>query len=139
MYQGHNVAHTTAHICTAFKGDVISRWTVNRLFQRFKSGDISLEDRPRSGRPTDCNDEALRDALREKPRATTHLAPPEYHLFRALKLHLREKKFDNETQLENEISSFFDSQLLQFWTPVVESLRKRWTYVLDHDSDYVVD
>ncbi|EYC33412.1 hypothetical protein Y032_0002g785 [Ancylostoma ceylanicum] len=28
-------------------------------------------DRPRSGRPTDCNDEDLRDAIREKPSATT--------------------------------------------------------------------
>ncbi|EPB74388.1 hypothetical protein ANCCEY_06509 [Ancylostoma ceylanicum] len=69
--EGHNAADATAHICAAFKGGVMSRWTANRLFQSFKSGDISLEDRPRSGRSTDCNDEALRDALREKPSATT--------------------------------------------------------------------
>ncbi|EPB75626.1 hypothetical protein ANCCEY_05262 [Ancylostoma ceylanicum] len=68
--QGHSAADATAHICAAFKGDVISRWTVNRLFQCSKSGDIPLENRLRSGRPTDCNDEALRDALRKKPSAT---------------------------------------------------------------------
>ncbi|EYC32508.1 hypothetical protein Y032_0003g1620 [Ancylostoma ceylanicum] len=67
------------------------------------------------------------------------LAPSAYHLFRALKLHLRGKKFDNQTQLENEISSFFDSQLPQFWSSGIESLVKCWTYVLDHDGDYVVD
>ncbi|EPB68607.1 hypothetical protein ANCCEY_12308 [Ancylostoma ceylanicum] len=54
--QDHKAADATAHICAAFNGD---------------SGDISLEDRPRSGRPTDCNDEDLRDAIREKPSATT--------------------------------------------------------------------
>ncbi|EPB67015.1 hypothetical protein ANCCEY_13895 [Ancylostoma ceylanicum] len=43
----------------------------SRLFQYFESGDISLENRPLSGRPTDCNDEALRDALREKHSTTT--------------------------------------------------------------------
>ncbi|EYB89049.1 hypothetical protein Y032_0237g3249 [Ancylostoma ceylanicum] len=263
----YNAADGTAHICAAFEGDVISRRTVNRLFQRFKFGDISLESRPRSGLPTDCNDEALRDALREKPSATTvddswlrpynnhqaspsaglqkthadlgpprieclavgrrkklapydepspkqpkgelhekkvllccwwdsegmlyrqllpsghtvsaevysyqlqkladairlkrrktdhvvllqgnarplmvkltrqkiaelgwevllhpayspDLAPSDYHLFRTLKLHLREKKFDNQTQVESEISSIFDSQLPQFWTSGNES------------------
>ncbi|EPB70169.1 hypothetical protein ANCCEY_10745 [Ancylostoma ceylanicum] len=69
--QGHNAADATAHICAAFKEDVIFCWTVNRLFQRFEFGDILLENRPRSGRSTDCNDEALRDALREKLGATT--------------------------------------------------------------------
>ncbi|EPB75508.1 hypothetical protein ANCCEY_05419 [Ancylostoma ceylanicum] len=64
--QGGNAADATAHVCAALKGDVISRCTVNRLFQRYKSGDISLKDRPRSGRSTDCIDELLRDALREK-------------------------------------------------------------------------
>ncbi|EYC45891.1 hypothetical protein Y032_0414g1041 [Ancylostoma ceylanicum] len=54
-------------------------------------------------------------------------------------LKLREKKFDNQTQMENKISSFFDSQLPQFWTSGIESLVKRWTYVLDHDGNYVVD
>ncbi|EYC03667.1 hypothetical protein Y032_0092g2550 [Ancylostoma ceylanicum] len=44
------------------------------------------------------------------------LAPSDYHLFRALKLHLREKKFDNQTQLENEILSFFSFvAVLDFW------------------------
>ncbi|EPB65069.1 hypothetical protein ANCCEY_15868 [Ancylostoma ceylanicum] len=40
------------------------------MFQCFESGDNPLENRLRSGRSTDCNDEALRDALREKPSAT---------------------------------------------------------------------
>ncbi|EYB98889.1 hypothetical protein Y032_0127g1403 [Ancylostoma ceylanicum] len=73
------------------------------------------------------------------PAYSPDLAPSDYHLFRALELHLREKKFDNQTQLENQISSFFDSQLPQFWTSGIKTLVKRWTYVLDHDGDNVVD
>ncbi|EPB65107.1 hypothetical protein ANCCEY_15830 [Ancylostoma ceylanicum] len=111
---GHNAADATAHICAALKGGVISRWTVNRLFQQFKSGDISLEGRPRSGRPTDCSDEALRDALREKPRATTQ--PTGKRDFKHLRLAA--------------------AAVLDFWNP---NLVKRWTYILDHDGDYVVD
>ncbi|EYC04318.1 hypothetical protein Y032_0088g2138 [Ancylostoma ceylanicum] len=67
------------------------------------------------------------------------LAPSDYLSFRTLKLHLGQKKFDNQIQLENEISSFFDSQLPQFWTSEIGRLVKRWTYVLDHGGDYVVD
>ncbi|EYB92567.1 hypothetical protein Y032_0192g1351 [Ancylostoma ceylanicum] len=67
------------------------------------------------------------------------LAPSDYPLFRALELHLQEEKFDNQTQLGKEISSFFYLQLPQFWTSRIESLVKRWAYVLDHDGDYVVD
>ncbi|EYC33411.1 hypothetical protein Y032_0002g784 [Ancylostoma ceylanicum] len=70
-----------------------------------------------------------------QPAYSPDLAPSNYHLFRALKL--REKKFDNQTQLENEISSLFSSQLPQFRTS--GSLMRHWTYVLDHDGDYVVD
>ncbi|EPB73649.1 hypothetical protein ANCCEY_07262 [Ancylostoma ceylanicum] len=130
----YNAADGTAHICAAFEGDVISRRTVNRLFQRFKFGDISLESRPRSGLPTDCNDEALRDALREKPSATTvddswlrpynnHQASPSAGL---QKTHAdlgppRIECLAVGRRMESEISSIFDSQLPQFWTSGNES------------------
>ncbi|EYC04219.1 hypothetical protein Y032_0089g2290 [Ancylostoma ceylanicum] len=42
------------------------------------------------------------------PAYSPDLAPSNYHLFRSLKLHVREKKFDDQTQLENETSSSFD-------------------------------
>ncbi|EYB90876.1 hypothetical protein Y032_0213g2307 [Ancylostoma ceylanicum] len=67
----------------------------------------------------------LRWEVLPQPAYSPHLAPLGYYLFRALKLHLREKEFDNQTQLEKEISSFFDSQLPQFWTSGIESLVER--------------
>ena len=47
--QDPSVTGATANIHAAFKEDVLSRWTVNRFFNRFQSGDISFEDQPRSG------------------------------------------------------------------------------------------
>ncbi|EPB65239.1 hypothetical protein ANCCEY_15698, partial [Ancylostoma ceylanicum] len=62
----------TAPICAAIKGDLAGLSTVCfNVVPGMVSGDISLQNRPRFGRPTDCNDEALHNALREKPNATT--------------------------------------------------------------------
>ena len=69
--QGHSVAEATANIHAAFKENVLSRWTVNRFFNRFQSGDISFEDQPRSGRPSVLNDDDIREALKCNPDAST--------------------------------------------------------------------
>ena len=322
--QGHSVAEATANIHAAFKEDVLSRWTVNRFFNRFQSGDISFEDQPRSGRPSVLNDDDIREALKCNPDASTRelsmklaccqttivrhlealgyrkvvstwvphelhpfqlaarvsvsqslllrphrkdlnrqlvtgdeswvlyvnhtrkkswlprgepppkepkpnlhekkvllccwwdmkgmlywellpsghtvtaqvyasqlqklaekigekrgkrvqttllhdnarphvakltqakidelgwevlphpphspdLAPSDYHLFRALKAHLREKRFNDQSELQTDIAQFFDAQPPEFWAAGIESLVDRWTYVVDHDGEYVVD
>ena len=36
-----------------------SKSSAQRWFSRFESGDLDLEDKPRSGRPTKLNDESL--------------------------------------------------------------------------------
>ncbi|EPB67445.1 hypothetical protein ANCCEY_13470 [Ancylostoma ceylanicum] len=44
---------------------------MSRWYKRFDSGDITLEDRPRSKRPTVVNDNDLQDALKARLEADT--------------------------------------------------------------------
>uniref|UniRef100_A0A1I7TM94 HTH_48 domain-containing protein n=1 Tax=Caenorhabditis tropicalis TaxID=1561998 RepID=A0A1I7TM94_9PELO len=69
--RGQSAAKTADSINEAFKEEVLSHSTVVRLFQRFKSGDISFENHPSSGRPPIQNDDALIDAVEKNPSATT--------------------------------------------------------------------
>ena len=69
--QDRSFAATTANIQAAFKEDVLSRWTNNRLFKRFQSGDILFENQPRSEHSSDLNDDDLREALKCNPDANT--------------------------------------------------------------------
>jgi histone-lysine N-methyltransferase SETMAR len=49
----------------------VSARTAQRWFKRFRDGDTSLEDEPRSGRPSVVDEDALRDAVQEDPSLTT--------------------------------------------------------------------
>lgn len=58
-------------ICSIYGEDTVTKWTCNRWFERFRSGDRSLEDEPRSGRPSEINDDDLAKELDVNPRLTT--------------------------------------------------------------------
>ena len=73
------------------------------------------------------------------PAYSPDLAPSDYHLFRALKYHLREKSFDDRDQLQNELDQFFALQSRQFWAAGIEKLPERWGKVIDSDGDYIID
>lgn len=51
--------------------ETMSQPTVSRWFKRFNSGDPSLEDQPRSGRPTKLDDGVLQAALDAEPSSST--------------------------------------------------------------------
>ncbi|CAG0890075.1 unnamed protein product [Darwinula stevensoni] len=69
--QGHSARAAADNICAAFEGNDVHYSTVSRWFERLESGDTTFGDRPRSGRPSTVDDEALRNALDAKPNATT--------------------------------------------------------------------
>jgi [histone H3]-lysine36 N-dimethyltransferase SETMAR len=45
--------------------------TCQDWFQRFRSGDVSLEDKSRSGRPVELDEQALIDLIKEDNRQST--------------------------------------------------------------------
>ncbi|VDP51432.1 unnamed protein product [Heligmosomoides polygyrus] len=69
--QGNDTGTAVANICKACKEDAVSQRTVRRWFNRFESGDTSLEDREHSGMPSTVDDDEVRRCIKEKPGATT--------------------------------------------------------------------
>ena len=67
-----SAAETVRKINQAFGNDSINEHTVRRWFAKFCSGDFSLEDEPRSGRPTVIQDEDLRNPVETYPSQMVH-------------------------------------------------------------------
>lgn len=69
--KGLNPTSTTKIICE-FEGDnTVKRSTVSDWFKRFNSGDTSLTDKPRSGRPSVLDEDDLQLAMESHPDAST--------------------------------------------------------------------
>ncbi len=73
------------------------------------------------------------------PAYSPDLAPSDYHVFRVLKRHLWEMKFDNQRQLEMKVSNFFDAQPPEFWQKGIEKLPDRWAQIIDSNGEYIID
>ena len=69
--KGLSAKAAAEEICAVEGNGVIDRRTASNWFKRFNEGDISLVDKPRSGRPSIVDDETLRDMVKEQPRIST--------------------------------------------------------------------
>uniref|UniRef100_A0A914DXN1 Mos1 transposase HTH domain-containing protein n=1 Tax=Acrobeloides nanus TaxID=290746 RepID=A0A914DXN1_9BILA len=69
--KGHKAAEPFRDLNELFGEGTIGERQVRRWFERFKSGDTSLEDE--GGRPSDLDDQALLDAVEEDESLTTQL------------------------------------------------------------------
>ena len=73
------------------------------------------------------------------PAYSPDLAPTDYHLFRSLSNHLREKKFDDESNLKTDLVDFFSQKSLDFYERGIFSLPERWRQVVDSDGAYIIE
>ena len=65
-------ATKSAHrINNAFGANTVSERTVREWFARFRASDYNLQDQPRSGRPSELNDDRLRQLVWADPQQTT--------------------------------------------------------------------
>lgn len=62
---------TMDEICAAEGEGTVSKSTVEFWFRRFKQGNTSLEDEPRSGRPPIVDSETVRQAVEASPQTST--------------------------------------------------------------------
>ncbi|CAF4468234.1 unnamed protein product, partial [Didymodactylos carnosus] len=58
-------------ICDAEGERTVHYTTVSRWYKRFDFGDLSLEDQPRSGRPSMLDNDGLRAALEDEPSSSS--------------------------------------------------------------------
>lgn len=66
----NSAAEATRKICLAFGEDAVKERTARNWFQKFRTGDESLEDEPRTGRPLSLDIEALPTAIEDNSSLT---------------------------------------------------------------------
>ena len=78
--KGHTAAEAFRDLNDLFGEGTIGRKTVYEWFDRFKSGDTSLEDKPGRGRPSDFDDQALLAAVEEDESLTTRILAEQFNV-----------------------------------------------------------
>lgn len=101
--RGSSTRQATANINVALGEATVTQSTVSRWFRRFAFGDTSLEDRKRSGRPIELEDDAILKELKEHPNATTR------ELAQALDY--------SHTAIENRLHALGYRRVLTRWIP----------------------
>uniref|UniRef100_A0A8R1ES52 Histone-lysine N-methyltransferase SETMAR n=1 Tax=Caenorhabditis japonica TaxID=281687 RepID=A0A8R1ES52_CAEJA len=71
------------------------------------------------------------------PPYSPDIASSDYHLFRPLKMFLKEKRFAKYEDLKMAVFDFFDSQSAAFWKKGIADLPKRWLTVVTNDGQYI--
>lgn len=67
----HTAAEATRNLCQALGAEAVSETTTRKWFTRFREGHFDLTDLPRSGRPTECDENLLLSLIESNPRQTT--------------------------------------------------------------------
>jgi transposase len=68
---GHKVTEATSNICITMGKDLLSIRTAQHWFNRFKNGNLKLDDLPRSGRPLEVDLDILKKLIEEDLIVTT--------------------------------------------------------------------
>jgi histone-lysine N-methyltransferase SETMAR len=68
---GNTASEAVRNICRAIGSDVVSVSTACRWFERFRNKDYSLEDEPKSGRPTEIDLSELKQVIESDPTLST--------------------------------------------------------------------
>uniref|UniRef100_A0A0N5BQU5 Histone-lysine N-methyltransferase SETMAR n=1 Tax=Strongyloides papillosus TaxID=174720 RepID=A0A0N5BQU5_STREA len=70
------------------------------------------------------------------PPYSPDLSPTDYHLFKELELHLRQKKFSKSDDLKNDVLEFLDSRDWSFYSNGINKLVSRWQQCVDCNGTY---
>lgn len=78
--KGTTGAKTSKSINTVFDLDLVNERTVQNWFKRWRSGELTLDDHVRSGRPSEIDDDRLVLFVRENPSSTSQEIAKEFEV-----------------------------------------------------------
>lgn len=148
---GHSAAEAQRHICQALGQGVISSRACEKWFKRFRSGDLSLEDHPRSGRPSQLDSSALRELVEADSRQTTRsmaAALGVSHMTVANHLHALGKVLKlgcwiphalsrQQLNQRSEVSTFLLSKHRRFdWLDHIVTGDEKWVIYVNHSRKH---
>jgi histone-lysine N-methyltransferase SETMAR len=71
LNRGSKAAEAARNICAFYGEDSIAERTAQKWLARFKQDDFDISDTPRSGRPSDFEEDLLNALIHADPRQTT--------------------------------------------------------------------
>ena len=71
FHEGINALQATKAIRSVYGEDALNERTCKKWFARFTAGDFDLNDRDRSGRPLEVNDDVFEALLEENPKQSS--------------------------------------------------------------------
>ncbi|GFU69599.1 HTH_48 domain-containing protein [Trichonephila clavipes] len=71
LQKGSNASVACKNLCAVFGKDIVNFRTCQRRLSKFRSGDLSLQESDRSGRPSKIYKDVLRSTLENNPHLTS--------------------------------------------------------------------
>ena len=71
FHMGHKATKAANNICSTMSEDILSIRTAQHWFNRFKNGNLELDDLPRPGRPLEVDVDHLKQLIEQDPRLTS--------------------------------------------------------------------
>lgn len=75
---GMNASESARKICEAYGDKTIGESTAREWFAKFRAGEESIEDKPRSGHPQEVDRQAVLEAIEETPSLTTRMLAEDF-------------------------------------------------------------
>ena len=69
--KGKNATETQKKICAVYGEGAVTDRTCQKWFAKFRAGDFSLDDAPRSGRPVEVDSNQIKTLIENNQRYTT--------------------------------------------------------------------
>ena len=100
---GHKAKEAANNICSTMGEDVLSIRTAQHWFNRFKNGNLELDDLPRPGRPLEVDVDHLKQLIEQDPRLTSQC--------------LAEKLGCSHTAVEKHLNELDKTWRYRVWIP----------------------
>ena len=71
FYRDHKAAEAARDICMVYGKGVIGESTAKKWFVKFKNGNFKIDDTPRSGRPSEFDEDYFKALLKEESCQTS--------------------------------------------------------------------
>ncbi|KZC08453.1 Histone-lysine N-methyltransferase SETMAR [Dufourea novaeangliae] len=101
--KGKKAAEAHKEICEVYGVDCITDRTCQNWFKKFRSGDFSLKDDQRSGRPTEVDDDQIKAIIEEDRHITVR--------------EIAERLNVSHTTIENHLKCLGLAKKLDIWVP----------------------
>ena len=110
--KGKNATKTQKKICAVY-GDVVTDRTCQKWFVKFRAGDFSLDDAPRSGRPVEVDSDQIETLIENSQHYTTQETADIFKISKSsTENHLHQLDYDNRLMLGFHISEEEKKNLL---------------------------